>query len=62
MSGIERRHQRRIDEMILNASPEELARIQAADADTQLSGDSFYDLFPGGVELASPAGQKKRAK
>ncbi len=45
MSGIERRYQKQVDEMILNATPEELKKIQEIDMNSQLSGNSFYDSY-----------------
>ena len=33
-----------IDERILNATPEELTRLQQADISTQLDGVWFYDI------------------
>ena len=45
MSGVERKYQKQIDELILNASAEELKKIQEIDMNTQLSGNSFYDSF-----------------
>ena len=32
-----------IDSMILDASPDDLAKIQRLDVETQLDGKSFYD-------------------
>ena len=55
MSGVERRNQRRIDELILGSSGAELERIQAIDLDTQLSGDSFYDSYCERMRGARPA-------
>ena len=45
MSSIERRYQKQVDEMILNATPEELKKIQEIDMISQLSGCSFYDSY-----------------
>ena len=45
MSETERVYYRYVDEVILRASPEELAWIQELDRKTQFSGRSFYDLF-----------------
>jgi hypothetical protein len=45
MSGIERRYQKQVDEIILEASPEDLKTIQELDLKTQLSGNSFYESF-----------------
>ncbi len=43
MSFQERQQMRGIDELILNATPEELKKIQELDVSTQLDGRSFYD-------------------
>ena len=45
MSGIERQYQKQVDELILNATPEELKKIQEIDMNYQLSGNSFYDSY-----------------
>ena len=44
MSQEDRKLMRLIDEHILNASPEELTKLQQADIDTQLDGVWFYDI------------------
>ena len=44
MSQEERKLMRLMDERILNASPEELAKLQQADINTQLDGIWFYDI------------------
>ena len=43
MSQEERKLMQLMDERILNASPEELAKLQQMDIDTQLDGVWFYD-------------------
>ena len=43
MSQEERKLLQLMDERILNASPEELAKLQQMDIDTQLDGVWFYD-------------------
>lgn len=45
MSPAERRLLQKIDDIVLNASPDELKKIQKADIDTQLEGLSFYDVY-----------------
>ena len=63
MSGIERKYQKDVDELILNASPEELKKIQEIDMNTQLSGNSFYDSLSNhnknDMKLTSPAHPRK---
>jgi len=44
MSQEERKLMQLMDEHILNASPEELAKLQQADIGTQLDGIWFYDI------------------
>jgi len=43
MSQEERKLMQLMDERILNASPEELVKLQQADISTQLDGVWFYD-------------------
>ena len=43
MSQEERKLMQIIDEHILNSTPEELAKLQQMDIDTQLDGIWFYD-------------------
>jgi hypothetical protein len=44
MSQEERKLMQLIDERILNATPEELTKLQQADINTQLDGVWFYDI------------------
>ena len=44
MSQEERKLMQLIDEYILNASPEELSKLQEVDISTQLDGIWFYDI------------------
>jgi len=44
MSQEERKLLQLMDERILNASPEELTKLQQADISTQLDGIWFYDI------------------
>ena len=44
MSQEERKLMQSIDERILNATPEELTKLQQADISTQLDGIWFYDI------------------
>jgi len=44
MSQEERKLLQLMDERILNASPEELSKLQQADISTQLDGIWFYDI------------------
>ena len=44
MSQEEHKLMQLIDEHILNATPEELAKLQQVDTNTQLDGVWFYDI------------------
>lgn len=35
----------KLDDMILNASPDKLKKIQTVDYSTQMDGLSFYDIY-----------------
>ena len=41
----EREFAKHVDKIILNASREELLEIQKLDSDTQLDGNSFYEIY-----------------
>ena len=41
----ERKLVNHVDEIILNASQAELLEIQKLDTDTQLEGNSFYEIY-----------------
>ena len=56
MSQEDRKLMQLMDEHILNASPEELTKLQQADINTQLDGVWFYDIYD-----ISDQKQKKRA-
>jgi len=45
MTPIERQELKKLDDMILNASPEDLKKIQDIDHQTQMEGVSFYDVY-----------------
>ena len=45
MSQEDRKLMQIIDEYILNSTPEELAKLQQMDIDTQLDGVWFYDIY-----------------
>ena len=45
MSQEDRKLMQLMDEHILNASPEELTKLQQADISTQLDGVWFYDIY-----------------
>ena len=45
MNVKEREHLQKLDDLVLNASPEELVKIQEVDHQTQMEGLSFYDVY-----------------
>ena len=45
MTPKEREHLKKLDEMVLNSSSDELKKIQEIDQQTQLEGLSFYDVY-----------------
>jgi hypothetical protein len=45
MSPAERRHLQKLDDLVLDASPENLKKIQEIDYQTQMEGLSFYDVY-----------------
>ena len=45
MTPKERKHLQKLDDLVLNASPEELTKIQEIDHLTQMEGLSFYDVY-----------------
>ena len=45
MTPAERRHLQMLDDLVLNASSEELKNIQEIDHQTQLEGLSLYEVY-----------------
>lgn len=45
MNQAERELLQKLDQMIINASAEDLKKIQEIDLQTQMNGMSFYDAF-----------------
>lgn len=45
MNQAERELLQKLDQMIMNASAEDLKKIQEIDLQTQMNGMSFYDAF-----------------
>ena len=45
MSPAERRHLQKLDDLVLDASPEDLKKIQEIDHQTQMEGLSFYNVY-----------------
>jgi len=53
MTPSERELLTQLDQMIMNASDEELKKIQEIDIQTQLDGLSFYDVFVNSKSLVN---------
>ena len=45
MTPKERQDLKKLDDLVQNASPEELKKIQEIDHQTQMDGLSFYDVY-----------------
>jgi len=45
MTPKEREHLKKLDDLVLGASSEELKKIQEIDQQTQMEGLSFYDVY-----------------
>jgi len=45
MSPAERRHLQKLDDLVLDASPEDLKKIQEIDYQTQMEELSFYNVY-----------------
>ncbi|MHA7646951.1 hypothetical protein [Nitrosopumilus sp. S4] len=60
MTPLERKHLQKLDELILNSSPEELEKIQEIDHQTQLEGVSFYDVYVDSSSLVNPSIKKSK--
>jgi len=45
LTPAERRHLQKLDDLVLNASSEELKNIQEIDHQTQMDGLSLYDVY-----------------
>jgi hypothetical protein len=59
MSPAERELLHKLDQMIINASDEELKKIQEIDTQNQMSGLSFYDAFVNSKSLANQSIKQK---
>ncbi len=55
VTPIEREHLKKLDDLVLNASSEELEKIQEIDNITQMEGLSFYDIYLDSSSLISPS-------
>jgi hypothetical protein len=54
MNSIERKNLQQLDELVLNASAEELEKIQEIDYQTQMDGESFYHIYVNSDSLIYP--------
>ena len=50
----DRKNLQHLDELILNASDEELEKIQEIDYQTQLDGESFYHIYVNSDSIIPP--------
>ena len=62
MSPAERRHLQKLDDLILDASPEDLKKIQEIDHQTQMEGLSFYDVYLDSSSLINQSIKKSLRK
>ena len=58
----DRKNLQHLDELILNASDEELEKIQEIDYQTQLDGESFYHIYVNSDSLVPPRIKKSFRK
>ena len=54
MSPAERKELKKLDDLVLDASPEELKKIQEIDHQTQMEGLSFYDVYLDSSSMINP--------
>ena len=54
MSPAERKELQKLDDLVLDASPEKLKKIQEIDHQTQMEGLSFYDVYLDSSSLINP--------
>ncbi len=62
MSPAERRHLQKIDDLVLDASPEDLKKIQEIDYQSQMEGLSFYDVYVDSSSLINQSIKKSFRK
>ncbi len=62
MSPAERRHLQKLDDLVLDASPEDLKKIQEIDFQTQMEGLSFYDVYLDSSSLINQSIKKSLRK
>ena len=54
MSPAERKELQKLDDLVLDASPEKLKKIQEIDHQIQMEGLSFYDVYLDSSSLINP--------
>ena len=62
MTPKEREHLKKLDDLVMDASPEELQKIQEIDHQTQMEGVSFYDVYLDSSSLVNQSIQKPSKK
>ncbi len=62
MSPAERKELQKLDDLVLDASPEELKNIQEIDHLTQMEGLSFYDVYLDSCSLINQSIKKSFRK
>jgi len=62
MTPKECKHLQKLDDLVLNASPEELAKIQEVDHQTQMEGLSFYAVYLDSSSLINQSMKKSFRK
>ena len=60
MNLSERERLQKLDDLVLNATPEDLKKIQEIDIMTQIEGESFYDLFFNSESLVNQSIKKNK--
>ena len=58
----DRKNLQHLDELILNASDEELEKIKEIEYQTQLDGESFYHIYVNSDSLVPPSIKKSFRK
>ena len=62
MTPKEREHLKKLDDLVLNASSEELKKIQEIDNQTQMEGLSLYDVYLDSSSLVNQSIKKPLRK
>ncbi len=62
MTPAERKHLQKLDDLVLDASPEDLKKIQEIDHQTQMEGLSFYDVYLDSSSLVNQSIKKSFRK